>query len=200
MLRDRVIVLKAIKYGEADLILTTINRRGSRINFIAKSALKSRKRFGGGVLEPSHYIEVAFKPKSAHKEGPYLLLEAQLLQDFQKLRNDYQKLQTALYLLKLVQMIIKEEDESSEEVFNLLGNGLRLLETETHTSDFRTHFEIKLLGTQGVVDFTDDLSPLLRAPLSERQKVSYSAEQWEFVQHQVKQLLNKFKQDFSVKE
>ncbi len=54
--KTRLIILRTIKYSEADLIVHGLNTEGARINFMAKSALKSRKRFGGGVLEPTHYM------------------------------------------------------------------------------------------------------------------------------------------------
>ena len=60
-LKDKVIVLKQNKFGESDLIIRTLNTQGALISFIAKGALKSKKRFSGGMLEPTSFIGVEYK-------------------------------------------------------------------------------------------------------------------------------------------
>ena len=61
-LQDRFIILKKMKYGESDLIIHALSSAGTKKSFIARAALKSKKRFGGGVLEPSHFVKLTYKP------------------------------------------------------------------------------------------------------------------------------------------
>ena len=57
------ILLKKVRFAESDLILTGISSEGEKKSFLARSALKSRKRFGGGVLEPTHFVEIGYSEK-----------------------------------------------------------------------------------------------------------------------------------------
>src|SRR3954464_7988161 len=102
--KDKIIVLKTYKHGESDLVVHGLNPLGARMNFFARGAMKSRKRFAGGILEPTHYLEVGYKPGTSHDGGDPLhsLLDANLIREFPKLRNNYERLEGALYLLRLV--------------------------------------------------------------------------------------------------
>ena len=62
--QNRFIILKKMKYGESDLILHAISMQGEKLSFIARGALKSKKRFGGGVLEPTHFVSFTYKQSS----------------------------------------------------------------------------------------------------------------------------------------
>lgn len=150
--KEKILVLKTIKYSESDLIVHGLNPLGARIGFIAKGGLKSRKRFAGGVLEPTHYIEVTYKLNTKN-EGDCLhtLLEAQLIREFPKLRTDYKRLETALHMVKLVHRFSQEGVIDSPELFNVLGNGLSAAETSESLEKLRLHFEIKLLSGQGIL-------------------------------------------------
>lgn len=59
--RERIIVLKKTVYRDSDLIIRGLNSQGAKLSFIAPAALKSRRRFGGGVLEPTNFIEVVYQ-------------------------------------------------------------------------------------------------------------------------------------------
>src|ERR1700751_1462333 len=100
---ERVICLSKQKYGEADLILRFISSGGDVFSAIAKSALKSRRRFGGGILEPTHHMQVGltkeFVPGSDRLP---VLTEAQLLDDFAALKKDSDRLNMALEFVRWV--------------------------------------------------------------------------------------------------
>lgn len=148
---DRIIILRTLKHGEADLIVHAISGRRGRINLIAKGALKSRRRFVGGVLEPTHFVEVGLALKSESREGGlHFLEEAQLLMGFETLRQDYDKLNTAFYFLKLISQVTQEEDPEAQRLFDLLGNSLKALETTNRIDLLKALFEVKLLHIQGV--------------------------------------------------
>jgi DNA repair protein RecO (recombination protein O) len=150
--RDRIIVLRIIKHGESDLIVHSLSSQVGRLNFIAKGALRSKKRFGGGVLEPTHFIEVMYKRKDEQIDAPlHFLEEATLLNGFESLRVNYERLQTAFYLMQLVSKVSQENDWYGQELFNLTGNTLRALQTSEQPELLKTHFEMKLLACQGVL-------------------------------------------------
>lgn len=164
--KDRFIILKALKYSEADLILHALSPHGEKLSFIARGALRSKKRFGGGVLEPTHFV--SFTYKRASEEGQLnVLQEASLINDFAGLRKDYDRLELALHFLECVSRVSQEGDQNSEFLFNLLGNALKAAEiTEDHLI-LKMHFYLKFLLQQGVVQAEGWMTPFLRANLSE---------------------------------
>lgn len=149
---DRVIILKKIKHGESNLILHVLDSRGMRLNLIAKGALRSRKRFGGGILEPTHHVQITYHVSEKHnEESLHVLLEASLLHDFSGLRVHFERLELALYFLKLITKVTQLGQTESKALFDLLGNGLKAAEVSTQLDLLRTHFELKLLKQQGVL-------------------------------------------------
>lgn len=172
-LRERIIVLRTIKHGEADIIVHGLNPLGARLNFFARGGYKSRKRFAGGILEPTHYIEVTYKPGPAHDEDPlHTLLEAQMIREFPKLRTDFARLEAALYLVKVVHKLSQQGVVDAPELFNLLGNALAAAETTTELERLKVHFELKLLAAQGVLPHDDHFAPWLKTPLAQHERVT----------------------------
>ena len=78
--KNKVFILRKTRYGDHDLILNCLTPEGARVSFFARSALRSKKRFGGGVLEPTHYVHVLYDDKGDGKINT--LKEASLIQDF----------------------------------------------------------------------------------------------------------------------
>lgn len=178
--KDRAIVLRTTRYGEHDLIVQVMNSKGAKLNLFARSALRSKKRFGGGVLEPTHFIHILYQDKSA-KGGDHplhTLNEATLINAFQKLRTDYARLETALHAIQVITVVAHEGDTDSEAVFNLLGNTLKAAETSNSLEILKTHFEVKLLTLQGVLEHQTEEEALLRSPISDHESLKLSEDRW----------------------
>lgn len=164
--KERFIILRKMKYSEADLILHALSPRGEKLSFLARGALKSKKRFGGGVLDPSHFVQFTYKQASG--EGKMNTLnEATLLNDFKKIRQDYDHLELALHVLDCVSRVSQEGDHSSEALFNLLGNTLKALEACQDISLLKMHFHLKFLLQQGVLNPEPWMGPLLKTNIIE---------------------------------
>lgn len=177
--REKILVLRVIKYGEADLIVHGLNADGARINFLARGGAKSRKRFAGGLLEATHYLEVTYKSRGGGGDGDPLhtLMEAQMVRDFPGLRTDYARLETALFLVKLVHKLGQQGVVDSPDLFNLLGNALAAAETSGDLDTLRLHFQLRLLNGQGVLPHDDIFRPWLATPLGQHETISSRGEQ-----------------------
>ncbi|KYG62037.1 DNA repair protein RecO [Bdellovibrio bacteriovorus] len=168
--KDRFIILRKIKYSEADLILHALSPVGEKLSFIARGALKSKKRFGGGVLEPTHFV--SFTYKQAEEGQLNVLQEATLLNDFPGIRKDYDRLELALHMIDCVSKVSQEGDNSSEFLFNLLGNALKAVETAKDPLVLKMHFYIKFLLQQGVVNAEPWMAPFFKAHLADTDKLA----------------------------
>lgn len=165
--KDKIIVLKIAKYSDDHLIVTGLTPNGSKLTLMAPAALKSRKRFGGGVLEPTHFIDIQYEQKFSDPDKLPILKDAQLIESFEGLRTDYDKLNLAFYFLKIVEQTTKDEMPDSDKVFSLIGHALKSLEKAKDIASFRMHFEIKYLYTQGVLEIKPGIDKYLRSKFSD---------------------------------
>jgi DNA repair protein RecO (recombination protein O) len=193
--QEKVFILKTTRYGDTDLIIQALSSKGARLSFFARSALKSKKRFGGGVLEPTHYVHVLYddKSSSAKSEHPlHVLKEASLIEGFEGLRGDYERIEAGLHFVRLVGDVVREGDLDSAEIFNLLGNTLRAAEKSARLDKLRIHFEVKLLSNQGVLPHEPEEQVLLRAPVSAHEVISLSDTDWNRVRNRIRVVLREY--------
>lgn len=188
--KNKVFILRKTRYGDNDLILNCLTPDGARLSLFARGALRSKKRFGGGVLEPTHYVHVLYDDKGSEKLAT--LKEATLIQDFAGLRSDYARIEAGLYFVKLVAEVVKEGEIDSSEVFNLLGNTLKAAETSANLDHLRTHFEVKLLASQGVLPHELEEQTLLALPISSHATATLDEGDWARLRGRVKRVLNEY--------
>jgi len=185
-LKEKILVLRLFKHGEADLIVHGLNALGARINFFAKGGAKSKKRFPGGILEPTHYLEVTYRQGASQDGDPlHALLEAQLLREFPGLRTDYNRMETGLHLLKLVHKLSQQGVVDSPDLFNLLGNALAAVETSADLPKLKVHFELKLLASQGILPAEPQFAGWLSVGIAQHEQISASRGDRLFVEEQV---------------
>ena len=168
--QDRFIILKKVKYGEADLIIHALGANGSKYSFMARSALKSKKRFGGGILEPLHYVNLTYR-ENTDSNKIKTLNEATLIDDFKNIRESYDRLELALFVLNCVSHVSLEGDANSDFLFNLTGNTLRAVGESDELKLLRLHFCLKLLYQQGVISVEPWMSPFLKYNLSDSKQL-----------------------------
>lgn len=178
--QNRFIILKKIKYGESDLIIHALGSDGAKNSFMARSALKSKKRFGGGVLEPLHYVNLIYQERDDESKMKSLK-EAILIDDFKNVRQDYDKLELALFVLNCVGHVSLEGDQHSEFLFNLTGHTLRAVSQECNLKRLKLHFCLKFLFQQGVVSLDAWMAPFLKTNISESNKLDSEIETTEVV-------------------
>jgi DNA repair protein RecO (recombination protein O) len=184
--KEKILVLRLVKYGESDLIVHGLNTLGARMNFFVRGGAKSRKRFPGGILEPTHYLEVGYRQGSANEGDPlHSLLEAQLIREFPKLRTDYKRLDVALNLLKLVGKLSQQGVIDSPDLFNLLGNTLAAAETSNDLDKLKVHFELKLLANQGILPGETLFKNWLSAGIAQHEQIPAEGADRRWVEEQV---------------
>ncbi len=195
MIHDKIIVLRTIKYSESDLIVHGLNTGGEKRHFIAKGALRSRRRFSGGILESTHYIQVSYGRRTQKKEkAMHFLHEASLIEDFPKIRTSYERLEMSFYFLKMTSKVGLEGDCDSPRLFHLLGHSLRCLETTGDLNKLKFFFEAKLMEQQGVLPFDTSLREVISTSILDHEQVSSSSEDWRMarslVRHSLQDYLN----------
>lgn len=179
-LQDKFIILKKTKYGEADLIIHALSMAGAKKSFIARAALKSKKRFGGGILEPTHFVTLTYK-KPKTDDALNVLNEAVLIDDFKDIRADFDKLEFALFMLNCAYKVSQEGDFDSHFLFNLIGHSLRHLGKTANLQRFKLHFYLKFLFQQGVISVEDWMAPFLKANIADTEQLDQFPEMREII-------------------
>jgi DNA repair protein RecO (recombination protein O) len=124
--KTEAVVLRSMRYGEADRILHVYTPHRGRISAIAKGVRRTRSRFGGR-LEPF------FRLRLDLHEGRGELLTvtgAQTVDAYPRLRGDARALDSAARACDAVGRLF-ETDEPHPGVFNLLCRHLALLDEQT---------------------------------------------------------------------
>jgi DNA repair protein RecO (recombination protein O) len=161
--RGRFIILRKTRYSEADLILQALSQQGGKLSFIARGALKSKKRFGGGILEPLNYVEFVYG--QGKDQNLNILKEAQIIEDFEKIKVDYDRIEFALKTLEIVGKVCQEGDDQSKDLFNLLGHSLRALNSTNDLAVLQLQFYLKFLAQQGVLNIEPWMTPFLKTQM-----------------------------------
>ena len=147
-LRTEAIVLRSIRYGEADRILHLYTPHHGRLSAIAKGARRARSRFGAR-LEPFFHVRAGL-----HEGRSELLTVTSVdtIASHGTLRDHAATLDAAARACDAVTRLF-ETTEPHPEVFQLLANELRLLGSDAAQArpGNGLAFRLKLLLAAGIV-------------------------------------------------
>ena len=170
--KAKVFILDKVRYGEFDLILTTLDSCGGKLSFFARMAVKSKKRFPIGVLDKSNFVEVLYTKKADN--DLYQLKEAIIISSFEKIRNNFEKMNLVSNMLLLIKTYAKEGVVDNSSLFNLLGNSLTSLEECDNIEMFKAMFEVKFWNIQGLLPDKKIFDQFLQSSILDHSKIQMS--------------------------
>ena len=140
--KDEGVVLKTIKLGEADRIVTLFTRYNGKVRAVAKGVRKTKSRFGAR-LEPFTQVELlVYRGRNLDT-----ITAAHIVSPFKGVREDYGRLTSAAALADLVEKVTPER-ERALPVYSLLLAGLEAL-AERPPGTVVPAFLVKLLSISG---------------------------------------------------
>ncbi|MBA3654208.1 MAG: DNA repair protein RecO [Actinobacteria bacterium] len=118
---DHGVVLRTIKLGEADRIVTLITEGRGKVRAVAKGVRKTKSRFGGR-LEPMTHVALQLY------EGRELdtITQAETVDHFRTIRDDLDRVARAQSLLEVVDQVAQER-QANPALYRMLVGGLRAL-------------------------------------------------------------------------
>ena len=140
--RDQGVVLRTIRLGEADRIVTLVTQGHGKVRAVAKGVRKTKSRFGAR-LEPLTHVSLQLY------EGRELdvVTQAETLDHFRTIREDLHRVSRATSMLEAVDQVAQER-EPSPRVYQMLVGALRAL--AAHDNDLVVPaFFWKLLSLEG---------------------------------------------------
>ncbi len=145
------VVLRAVPYREADLVVTLYTASHGRLSAMARGARRSRRRFGA-ALELFTVSAVALRRRGASEL--WTLAEASLRDDFQVLAADVATLAHGSYGIELVRELTAAEQPDPHVLALLLALFAALREHGASPPVLRA-FELRLLELLGVAPILD---------------------------------------------
>src|SRR5439155_4918512 len=118
---DQGVVLRTIRLGESDRIVSLVTEGRGKVRAVAKGVRKTKSRFGGR-LEPTSHVALQLY------EGRELdvVTQAEVIDHFRVVREDLDRLARATPLLEAVDHIA-EEREPNPRLYQMLVGALRAL-------------------------------------------------------------------------
>ena len=125
--RDQAIVLRTLKLGEADRIITLLTKEHGRIRAVAKGVRRTKSKFGAR-LEPGSMVEIQLYSPPAGKKGMEIVTQAESISNYgEEIAQDYQSWTVLHAMIEAVEKLTNNEYEKSVEQFNLFSNALAAL-------------------------------------------------------------------------
>jgi DNA repair protein RecO (recombination protein O) len=145
--QDEAYVLRTQELGDADLIVTLFARHQGQVRGVARSARKSRRRFGG-YLEPMTVVEATW----VEREGRELhrLEQIEGRRSFATMQADPLR-QAACAVLAEITSCYAQEAHGEPDAFRLLGAVLESLERGGQPRLLLRYFEYWMLRIHGLL-------------------------------------------------
>jgi DNA repair protein RecO (recombination protein O) len=144
------VVLRSIRFGEADRVLHLYTADRGRIGAVAKGVRKTKSRFGGR-LEPLSHVELQLHQGSGELQT---ITGVQLVRAHQVARDDYYRLSVGLVGAEAMLRLFTEQ-ERNERAFTALTRFLDVLDGIPHSAarpaldPLALAFQLKLLWLSG---------------------------------------------------
>ena len=151
------LVLRHVAYGEADWIVSLLTAEFGLQKGFAKSARRSRKRFGPN-LEPFTQLIVCWREGRGQF---WLLQDTELLNTRNGLRSELRRLALASYGVELIELLV-EEGQPQPEIFELLCAFLDYLNNGGDGDSARLLLELRLVYLLGYIPHLLHCSECLR--------------------------------------
>ncbi|MAN59883.1 MAG: DNA repair protein RecO [Flavobacteriaceae bacterium] len=155
LVTTKAIVLAAIKYGEADLIVSCFTQRDGPKSYLLRNILKSKKgKVRASYFQPLTQLELVANHKN--KGTLESIREAKVTFPYQTLHTDIVKSSLVMFHSEVLKATLREE-EPNEQLFSFLERSFKWLDGNTHVGNFHIHFLLKLSNYLGFHPDTSDI-------------------------------------------
>src|SRR5438552_8917597 len=140
--RDQGVVLRTIKLGETDRIVTILTQRHGKVRAVAKGVRKPGSRFGARLEPTTHVALQCYRGRELD-----VVTQVETIDANRALREHYGCLTHAVSMLEATDQVAQER-EPNPAVYRMLVGALRTL-VITPTPLVSTAFFWKLLSLEG---------------------------------------------------
>ncbi len=140
--RDHGVVLRTIRLGEADRIVTLVTAGRGKVRAVAKGVRKTKSRFGSRLEPLGHVSMLLYEGRELD-----IVTQAETLDHFRTVREDLDRLGKATALLEATDQVA-QEGHANPQLYQMLVGALRAL--SAHDAPLLVPaFFLKLLSLEG---------------------------------------------------
>jgi DNA repair protein RecO (recombination protein O) len=141
--QTEAIIIKRIKLGEADRILTLFTPELGKLKAVAKGTRRPKSKLGGHVELLTHSRLMLARGRNLD-----IITQAQTIDNFLPIKDDLERISRGLYLAELVDSFTGEHIED-RQLFSLLLETLKQLTQSRDCEPILRYFELNLLDHLG---------------------------------------------------
>jgi DNA repair protein RecO (recombination protein O) len=142
--KEQGIVLRSVKLGEADKIVSILTQGSGKIRAVAKGIRRTGSKFGARLEPLTHVSLLLYRGRNLDT-----VTQAEIITPFRGIRGHFARITAGETLLEAVDKVA-EEHEHNVRLFLLLLAGLRALETDpADPAAVAESFLLKLLSLSG---------------------------------------------------
>src|SRR5215510_15938784 len=142
--KEQGIVLRSMKLGEADKIVTILTQGSGKVRGVAKGIRRTNSKFGARLEPFTHVSLLMYRGRNLDT-----VTQAEIVSPFRTLRTDLSLIAAGETMLEAVDKVA-EEHERNVRLFMLLLNGLRALDARpADPAAVAESFLLKLLSLSG---------------------------------------------------
>lgn len=142
LIHTRAIIISALKYGEADLIVKAYTLSDGNCTYMLKGVLKSKKgKFKASMFQSLTQLEIVANHRGTGKME--YLKEAKVIGNYHSLHTHPVKQAMTMFLAEMLRSSIHEE-EANEPLYHYLEYSFKVLDSEDRIANFHLLFLLKL--------------------------------------------------------
>jgi DNA repair protein RecO (recombination protein O) len=142
--KEQGIVLRAIKLGEADKIVTILTQGAGKVRGVAKGVRRTTSKFGARLEPLSHVSLLMYQGRNLDT-----VTQAEIISPFTRVRSEFDLIAAGEVMLEAADKVA-EEHERNVRLFMLLLTGLRALEARpVDAAAVAESFLLKMLSLSG---------------------------------------------------
>jgi len=143
--KEQGVVLRSVKLGEADKIVTILTQSSGKVRGVAKGIRRTQSKFGARLEPLTHVSLMLYRGRGALDT----VTQAEIISPFRRVRDDFETIAAAETMVEAVDRVA-EEHERNVPLFMLLVKGLRALETGPRDgAAVAESFVLKMLSLSG---------------------------------------------------
>jgi DNA repair protein RecO (recombination protein O) len=140
--RDEGVVLRTLRLGEADRIVTIVTKGQGKVRAVAKGVRRTRSKFGGRLEPMSHVAMQCWQGRELDT-----VTQVEVLDGFRAVREDLVRVARAFTLLEVVDQL-SQERHPNPRLYDMLVGALRSLDA-ADAAMLVPAFCLKVLALEG---------------------------------------------------
>ena len=142
--KEQGIVLRTMRLGEADRIVTILTQGTGKIRAVAKGIRKTRSKFGARLEPFTHVDLLLYKGRELD-----IITQAEIITSFREIRADYSRFAAGEMILEAADRAIEDRERNTRMFMLLLGAIRRLVDDGSEPGIVADAFLLRLTSLSG---------------------------------------------------